>query len=229
MAVKHTNLLCFSPSLVSSRLGPLSLSLSLSPHPITSSQSTPNPRVSLTRIYTTLSPPSLFSFHASNKMDTADLEVMSCPPFDPAADVRITHTVDRTSGGDGGQHSRGVILNHYLRGPSVGKGQHGTVYQCWDLAQNKVEVVRLSSSISHFHTSTLPATPPPPVSMTNVYTSHPCLSTSLRPSKSCRDTIPAPTASTSSREGGSRVRGPTSPSRTTSAAKNTKSKKRSQS
>lgn len=75
-------------------------------------------------------------------MDTADLEVMRLPPFDPAADVRITHTVQqsRASGGDGDNHSRGVILNHYLRGPSVGKGQHGTVYQCWDLAQNSVEV-----------------------------------------------------------------------------------------
>ncbi|KAF8501787.1 kinase-like domain-containing protein [Russula emetica] len=75
-------------------------------------------------------------------MDTTDLEVMSCPPFDPAADVRITHTVQqgRTTGGDGDNHSRGTILNHYLRGPSVGKGQHGTVYKCWDLAQNSVEV-----------------------------------------------------------------------------------------
>ncbi|KAH9957084.1 kinase-like domain-containing protein [Russula dissimulans] len=36
--------------------------------------------------------------------------------------------------------SRGVILNHYLRGPSVGKGQHGTVFKCWDLAQNNAEV-----------------------------------------------------------------------------------------
>ena len=74
-------------------------------------------------------------------MDTADLQVMSCPPFDPAADVRITHTVHQGRAGD--HNSRGLILNHYLRGPSVGKGQHGTVYKCWDLAQNNVEVVRL--------------------------------------------------------------------------------------
>jgi hypothetical protein len=94
-------------------------------------------------------------------MDTADLEVMSCPPFDPTADVRITHTVhqDRETSGDGDQHSRGVILNHYLRGPSVGKGQHGTVYKCWDLAQNKVEVVRPSPSISHFTTLSVPPYP----------------------------------------------------------------------
>lgn len=78
-------------------------------------------------------------------MDTADLQVMSSPPFDPASDVRITHTVrqGRTNGGDGNHLSGGVILNHYLRGPSVGKGQHGTVYHCWDLAQDSAEVVRL--------------------------------------------------------------------------------------
>lgn len=107
--------------------------------------------ISHSHIYDPLSPLS-FLFHASNKMDTADLEVMSCPPFDPAADVRITHTVHqgRTTGSDGDQHSRGVILNHYQRGPSVGKGQHGTVFKCWDLAQNNVEVVRIFSSISRF-------------------------------------------------------------------------------
>ena len=112
-------------------------------------------------------------------MDTADLEVMRCPPFDPAADVRITHTVEqsRATGGDGDHHSRGVILNHYLRGPSVGKGQHGTVYKCWDLAQNSVEVVRLSSSTSFHHTPFRPPSPfmllhPPPVSLTDVCTSH---------------------------------------------------------
>ena len=151
----HKISLCFSlssPFIPACSLS-LSLFLSLPPHPVTASQSTHNPRASLTRIYTT---PSLFSFHASNKMDTTDLEVMSSPPFDPATDVRITHTVHqgRATGGDGDQHSRGVILNHYLRGPSVGKGQHGTVFKCWDLAQNSVEVVRLSS-ISQF--------PPPPL------------------------------------------------------------------
>jgi hypothetical protein len=50
-------------------------------------------------------------------------------------------------------------LNHYLRGPSVGKGQHGTVYKCWDLAQNSVEVVRLSSPISFHHTFRLSRPP----------------------------------------------------------------------
>jgi hypothetical protein len=63
-------------------------------------------------------------------------------PFDPTADVRITHTVHQGRTND--QQARGLILNHYLRGPSVGKGQHGTVYKCYDLTRNSVEVVRLS-------------------------------------------------------------------------------------
>ncbi|KAI0248910.1 kinase-like domain-containing protein [Lactifluus subvellereus] len=72
-------------------------------------------------------------------MDPADLQViMSHHPFDPASDVRITHTVHQGRARD--QHTRGLILNQYLRGPSVGKGQHGTVYKCWDLVQNNVEV-----------------------------------------------------------------------------------------
>jgi hypothetical protein len=154
---KHALILSLlsSPSLPASHSHshPLpSPSLPASQHPILC--------ISYSHIYAPLSP-SLFSFHASNTMDTADLEVMSCPPFDPAADVRITHTVQqgRTTGGDGDNHSRGTILNHYLRGPSVGKGQHGTVYKCWDLAQNSVEVVRLSSSISF--PPHLPSSPPP--------------------------------------------------------------------
>lgn len=79
-------------------------------------------------------------------MDTADLNVMSQPPFDPTADVRITHTVEqgRVDGVDRNTEGGGLILNHYLRGPSVGKGQHGTVYKCWDLTQDSVEVVRHS-------------------------------------------------------------------------------------
>ena len=103
-------------------------------------------------------------------MDTADLHIMSQPPFDPTADVRITHTVrqSRADGVDRNSAGGGLILNHYLRGPSVGKGQHGTVYKCWDLAQNSVEVVRRTpiSLFPFFHHShshhTLFSTPPLP-------------------------------------------------------------------
>lgn len=79
-------------------------------------------------------------------MGSADQQVMNRLPFDPAADVRITHTVEqrRASGADRLSAGGGLILNHYLRGPSVGKGQHGTVYKCWDLTQNNLEVVRTS-------------------------------------------------------------------------------------
>jgi [calcium/calmodulin-dependent protein kinase] kinase len=81
-------------------------------------------------------------------MYATDLQVMSHPPFDPTTDVRITHTVHQARAGPADRYSAGggLILNHYLRGPSVGKGQHGTVYKCWDLAQSSVEVVRHSSS-----------------------------------------------------------------------------------
>ncbi|KAI0267829.1 kinase-like domain-containing protein [Gloeopeniophorella convolvens] len=71
-------------------------------------------------------------------MDPDDLQVMSHPPFDPAIAVRITHRVQQGRAAD--TAGRGIILNQYLRGPSVGKGQHGTVYKCWDLTQNNTEV-----------------------------------------------------------------------------------------
>jgi hypothetical protein len=205
LAVKHTDALCFSPSL-SALPACLPAFLSLSPSPLHHCQPVNTQfSVSFTRIYKTPSLPSLFSFHATNTMDTADLEVMRCPPFDPAADVRITHTVQqsRATGGDGDHHSRGVILNHYLRGPSVGKGQHGTVYKCWDLAQNSVEVVRLSSSMS-FHLSfrlsppTLHATPPTScVPDGCLYITLPCLllllghQSRVAPQSPCRPPQPA--------------------------------------
>ena len=167
---------------------------------------------------------------------------MSCAPFDPAADVRITHRVEQgRAGGDGNHQSRGVILNHYLRGPSVGKGQHGTVYKCWDLAQNSVEVVRLLPFLS-FRSVFMPPHPSSPTSLVLLHPSIFVLRSRhfpnarlyptfpfLRLSKSCRATTPAPTGSTSSRGKGSRAQGLTFPSPTTSEAKNTKSKKRSQS
>ncbi|KAI9442050.1 kinase-like domain-containing protein [Lactarius psammicola] len=72
-------------------------------------------------------------------MDPAGLQVMNTHlPFDPTADVRITHTVHQGRATD--HQTRGLILNHYLRGASVGKGQHGTVYKCYDLTRNNVEV-----------------------------------------------------------------------------------------
>ncbi|KAI9439668.1 kinase-like domain-containing protein [Lactarius indigo] len=72
-------------------------------------------------------------------MDPAGLQVMNSRlPFDPTADVRITHTVHQGRATD--HQTRGLILNHYLRGASVGQGQHGTVYKCYDLTRNNLEV-----------------------------------------------------------------------------------------
>ena len=163
-----------------------------------------------------LNPRLSLSFHASTSMDPAGLQVMNSRlPFDPTADVTITHTVQqgRTTDNDNDNNqSRGLILNHYLRGPSVGKGQHGTVYKCYDLTRNNVEVVRTISS------SSLSRARPPDVSFFLFFPS--------RLSRSCHDITPVQTVSTSSRGKRSRVQGLTSLSPTTSVAKNTKSKRR---
>ena len=109
-------------------------------------------------------------------MDPAGLQVMNTRlPFDPTADVRITHTVHQGRATTD-QQTRGLILNHYLRGPSVGKGQHGTVYKCYDLARNNVEVVRINIPILF--------SPPRPPNFSPV----------LRPSRSCHDITLVPTA-----------------------------------
>ena len=220
------------------------------PHPPTTIFSHLPPPVLLPLPLPPLPSPSLYSstsldssFHAPATMGSADQRVMNRLPFDPTADVRITHTVEqrRASGADRLSAGGGLILNHYLRGPSVGKGQHGTVYKCWDLTQNSLEVVRTSILI--------PRLPPPPPSFVPMAMPRPtmppfnsrllaCSTPKLsplrtrslrRPSRSCRATIPAPTASTSSNGSASHARGPTYPSPTTSAAKSTKLKKRSQS
>jgi hypothetical protein len=57
-------------------------------------------------------------------------------PFDPPGSVRMTaelrykHTDDRRP-----------IVNQYLRGHRVGRGQHGEVWVCWDLSDNRRELV----------------------------------------------------------------------------------------
>lgn len=134
-------------------------------------------------------------------MEPAGLHVMNNHlPFDPTADVRITHTVQQGRSND--NQSRGLILNHYLRGPSVGKGQHGTVYKCYDLTRNNVEVVRLFVSFVRVRLNFF------------LFPS--------RPSRSCRDITLALTVSTSSRGKKYRVQGLTCLSPTILVAKSTK-------
>ncbi|KAH7906541.1 kinase-like domain-containing protein [Hygrophoropsis aurantiaca] len=59
----------------------------------------------------------------------------SALPFDPPGNVRMTaelrfkHTDDRRP-----------IVNQYLRGHRVGKGQHGEVWVCWDLSDSRREL-----------------------------------------------------------------------------------------
>ncbi|KAI0067229.1 kinase-like protein [Artomyces pyxidatus] len=69
-------------------------------------------------------------------MAQSDLHVMSQPPFDPTDEVRMTDEVRAYRD----PATSAPVLNHYIRGPSVGKGQHGEVYLCWDMNRGYAEV-----------------------------------------------------------------------------------------
>jgi hypothetical protein len=63
-------------------------------------------------------------------------------PFDPPGTVRMTEELSFKYSDD-----RRPRLNQYLRSHRVGKGHHGEVWVCWDLSDNRREVV------SHIQTS----------------------------------------------------------------------------
>lgn len=52
-------------------------------------------------------------------------------PFDPPGSVRMTAELHYRYSDD-----RRPIVNQYLRGHRVGKGQHGEVWVCWDLSDD---------------------------------------------------------------------------------------------
>ncbi|KAG2153979.1 kinase-like domain-containing protein [Suillus clintonianus] len=56
-------------------------------------------------------------------------------PFDPPGNVRMTAELSYRYNDD-----RRPIVNQYLRGHRVGKGQHGEVWVCWDLSDNRREL-----------------------------------------------------------------------------------------
>lgn len=56
-------------------------------------------------------------------------------PFDPPGSVRMTAELRYRYNDD-----RRPIVNQYLRGHRVGKGQHGEVWVCWDLSDNRREL-----------------------------------------------------------------------------------------
>lgn len=60
----------------------------------------------------------------------------SALPFDPPGSVRMTAELHYWYSDD-----RRPIVNQYLRGHRVGKGQHGEVWVCWDLQDNRRELV----------------------------------------------------------------------------------------
>jgi hypothetical protein len=63
----------------------------------------------------------------------------STAPFDPIdGEVRTTAQLRTVRHAD----DRKPMLNHYIREARVGNGQHGEVYLCYDLNNNRREVVR---------------------------------------------------------------------------------------
>ena len=75
-------------------------------------------------------------------------------PFDPPGSVRMTQELHFRYSDD-----RRPRVNQYLRSHRVGKGQHGEVWVCWDLLDNRCEVVSLSIHRSAcIHSSLLPNT-----------------------------------------------------------------------
>lgn len=68
-------------------------------------------------------------------------------PFDPPGSVRMTRELHFLYSDD-----RRPRVNQYLRSHRVGKGQHGEVWVCWDLLNNRREVVSLSYPSLPVHT-----------------------------------------------------------------------------
>lgn len=79
--------------------------------------------------------------HVSNSnmaASVADSGLTSDPsglPFDPPGNVRVTEELRFRYSDD-----RRPIVNQYLRSHRVGKGQHGEVWVCWDLNNDRREV-----------------------------------------------------------------------------------------
>jgi hypothetical protein len=62
-------------------------------------------------------------------------------PIDPAGGVRTTAQLRTARHAD----DRRPMLNQYIRGVKVGSGQHGEVLLCYDVTNNRQEVVRACS------------------------------------------------------------------------------------
>ncbi|TFK49719.1 kinase-like protein [Heliocybe sulcata] len=60
-------------------------------------------------------------------------------PLDPAHGVRMTGSIE-----EGYTESGQPVINHYIRGPMIGKGQHGDVYLAWDVL-NKHQPVAIKA------------------------------------------------------------------------------------
>lgn len=77
-------------------------------------------------------------FNSNMAASVADSGPSSDPsylPFDPPGNVRVTEELRYRHSDD-----RRPIVNQYLRSHRVGKGQHGEVWVCWDMSDNRREV-----------------------------------------------------------------------------------------
>ncbi|KAI6098346.1 kinase-like domain-containing protein [Pisolithus croceorrhizus] len=72
---------------------------------------------------------------AASVADSGLSSDLSGLPFDPPGNVRVTQELRFRYSDD-----RRPIVNQYLRSHRVGKGQHGEVWVCWDLNNNRREV-----------------------------------------------------------------------------------------
>lgn len=85
----------------------------------------------------------------ADPLDTA-LAGEPAQPFDPPGSVRMTQELRFLYSDD-----RRPRVNQYLRSHRVGKGQHGEVWVCWDLLNNRREVVSPSYLSLGVHAPTL--------------------------------------------------------------------------
>lgn len=72
---------------------------------------------------------------AASVADSGPSSDSSYLPFDPPGNVRVTEELRYRYSDD-----RRPIVNQYLRSHRVGKGQHGEVWVCWDMNNNRREV-----------------------------------------------------------------------------------------
>ena len=65
-------------------------------------------------------------------------------PFDPQQDVQVVTKLETTR--SKGPEGRIVMINHFEKRAMIGKGQHGEVFEGFDIQTNQLVVSNRSSS-----------------------------------------------------------------------------------